>query len=107
MSNASTDSNDPSSMKHAVEIVIRIGLLLLLLVWSFLIVRPFITPIVEGIVIAIGSYPVFLWLNNKMKLGTGLGATLFTLLMVGLLITPTVMLRFCTVGFPIATTFIR
>ena len=75
-----------------MEIIVPIGLMLLLIAWCFNIIAPFISPIVWGIVIAIGTYPMFQWLIKKTNLGNGLGATLFTLLMILLLITPTVML---------------
>ena len=79
-------------MKNSIDIVVRLSVLILLIVWSFQIISPFIIPIVWGIVIAIGTYPIFQWLIKKTKLGNGLGATLFTVLMIVLLITPTAMI---------------
>ena len=75
-----------------MEIIVPIGLMLLLIAWCFNIIAPFISPIVWGIVIAIGTYPMCQWFIKKTKLGNALGTTLFTLLMILLLITPTVML---------------
>ena len=92
MSNSSTETNDPIAMKKTMEIVVRMGLIFFLIIWSFQIVKPFITPIIWGIIIAIGTYPIFLWFKKKLNLSNGLGATLFTLLMLILLITPTIML---------------
>lgn len=92
MSNSSTETHDPLLMRKPIEIVIRMGLILLLMVWCFQIISPFIVPIVWGIIIAIGAYPIFFWLIKKLHLSNGLGATLFTLLMIFLLITPTIML---------------
>jgi len=75
-----------------MEIIVPIGLMLLLMSWCFNIIAPFISPIVWGIVIAIGTYPMCQWFIKKTNLGNGLGSTLFTLIMILLLITPTVML---------------
>lgn len=92
MSNSPAETNQPLSLSKVIEIIIPLVLILLLMIWCFNIVAPFITPIVWGIVIAIGCYPIFLWLIKKTNLGNGLGATLFTLLMLVSLITPTVIL---------------
>lgn len=92
MNNSSAETDNSLSVKKIIEIIVPIGLILLLLVWSFNIIAPFIPPIVWGIVIAIGTYPMCQWFIKKMNLSNALGTTLFTLLMILLLITPTVML---------------
>jgi len=92
MNNSSAETDNSLSVKKIIEIVVPIGLILLLLVWCFNIIAPFIPPIVWGIVIAIGTYPMCQWFIKKTNLGNALGTTLFTLLMILLLITPTVML---------------
>jgi len=92
MNNSSAETDNSLSVTKVIEIVVPIGLILLLLVWCFNIIAPFIAPIVWGIVIAIGTYPLCQWFINKTKLSNALGSTLFTLLMILLLITPTVML---------------
>lgn len=86
------DSNDKIILNRSIEIAIRIGLIALLVIWSLQIVAPFLAPIVWGIIIAIGIYPVFHWIHDKSGMSNGLAATLFTLLMLVILITPTVML---------------
>ena len=92
MSDSSTETDKSLSVKKIMEIIVPIGLMLLLIAWCFNIIAPFIAPIVWGIVIAIGTYPMCQWFIKKTNLGNALGTTLFTLLMVLLLITPTVML---------------
>ena len=92
MSNASAEKNDSSSTTKEIDIFIRIGVSFLLMVWCFEIIRPIISPILWGVVIAIGVYPMYQWLIKKTNLSNTLGATLFTLSMLILLITPTVML---------------
>jgi len=92
MNNPSVETDNSLTVKKIIEIVVPIGLILLLLVWCFNIIAPFIAPIVWGVVIAIGTYPMCQWFIKKTNLSNALGTTLFTLLMVLLLITPTVML---------------
>jgi predicted PurR-regulated permease PerM len=64
----------------------------LLVAWCFQIVRPFITPIVWGAIIAVAAYPGYRWLQLKLGGRPKLAATLFTLLMLIVVIAPTVML---------------
>ncbi len=92
MNNSSAETDNSLTVKKIIEIVVPIGLILLLLVWCFNIIAPFIPPIVWGVVIAIGTYPMCQWFIKKTNLSNALGTTLFTLLMILLLITPTVML---------------
>ena len=80
------------SVQQAVEAAIRIGLVFLLAAWCFLIVEPFIIPIIWGMIIAVASYPMYGWMKNKLGGRGKLAATVFTLLALTLLITPTVML---------------
>jgi predicted PurR-regulated permease PerM len=79
-------------VQQAVEAAIRIGLVFLLAAWCFLIVEPFIIPIIWGMIIAVASYPMYGWMKNKLGGRGKLAATIFTLLALTLLITPTVML---------------
>ncbi len=75
-----------------IDIAIRIGLIALLAFWSFYIAAPFIVPVIWGIIIAVGSYPVHQLLQSKLGLSNTLSATLYTFLLLALLITPTIML---------------
>jgi predicted PurR-regulated permease PerM len=77
---------------RAVEAAIRIGLVALLVAWCFQIVRPFIVPVVWGIIIAVALHPGYRRLEAALGNRRTIAATLFTLLMLILLIGPTVML---------------
>lgn len=79
-------------LSNALEATIRIGILILLVAWCFSIVKPFMIPIVWGIIIAISEYPVYLQLRRALGGRNGTAATLITLLGLVLLITPTIML---------------
>ena len=51
---------------NALEAVIRIGVLLVLVGWCFDIMRPFVSIIVWGIVIAIGSHGLYDSINERV-----------------------------------------
>jgi len=90
--NNSTENTSKQTPTNTIDTAIRIGLIGLLTIWSLYIAAPFIAPVIWGIIIAIGTYPVFRWLRDSMGLSNGLAATFFTLVLLLILITPTVML---------------
>ncbi|WP_293650462.1 hypothetical protein [Thiolapillus sp.] len=85
-------NDKPEEKTDPIDSAIQIGLMALLTGWSIYIASPFIGPIIWGIIIAIGSYPLYSWLHKKICLGKNLTATLLTLLMLAVLIIPSVML---------------
>jgi predicted PurR-regulated permease PerM len=66
---------------QAVDTAIRIGLLSLLLLWSLLIIRPFLIPIVWGIVIAVAGYPTYQRLCSRFRGRQVLASVVFSLLL--------------------------
>lgn len=83
---------DRDLLKSAVELTVRIGLLLVLAAWCFDIVRPFIIPIAWGVIIAVAAYPRYCSLLNALGGRRVAAATLMTLLGMMLLVVPAVML---------------
>ncbi len=77
-------------VRRAVEAAIRIGVLLLLVLWSFMIVRPFVTPIIWGVIIAIAVFPAYNYLVAKLGGRRKLTATLLTLVALAALLIPSV-----------------
>ncbi|BAO44037.1 AI-2E family transporter [Thiolapillus brandeum] len=75
-----------------IDAAIRIGLIALLAGWSIYIASPFIGAVVWGGIIAIGSYPLYQWLQKKTGLGKNMAATVLTLVMLTILVVPSVML---------------
>ena len=67
-------------VRRAVEAAIRIGLVALLVAWCFQIVRPFIVPVVWGIIIAVAVHPGYRRLEDALGNRRTI-ATMFTLLM--------------------------
>lgn len=76
----------------AIETVVRIVLLGLILVWGFEIVKPFITPIVWGVIIAVAVLPIYnvflKTFNGNRKLASGI----FTVTLLAALLTPAIIL---------------
>ena len=75
-----------------IDNAIRIGLIALLVVICFNISKPFLGPVLWGVIIAVATYPIYLWMKKITGLGNGWTATLLTALMLVFLVTPTVML---------------
>ena len=98
MANTGQSSDDRVFVGRVVEAAIRLGLLVLLVTFCFLIIEVFIAPALWGIVIAVGIYPFYhkvaVALGNREKLA----ATLLTLLALVFLIIPTALLTDSTVG---------
>jgi len=87
------DKIQPQKSSHQqIDVAIRIGLIALLAFWSLYIAAPFIVPVIWGIIIAVGSYPVHQLLQSKLGLSNVLSAILYTFLLLAILITPTVIL---------------
>ncbi len=83
---------DNSFVANAVEAAIRIGIVFILVAWCFEIVRPFIVPIIWGVIIAIATYPGYVRLYTVLGERRVPAATLYTLFMLLVVITPTVLL---------------
>jgi predicted PurR-regulated permease PerM len=86
------NTEEQASGQNTIDNAIRIGLIALLAAWCIYIAAPFIGPVLWGIIIAVGSYPLYQWMQKKLGLSNGWTATVFTTLMLVFLITPTVML---------------
>jgi predicted PurR-regulated permease PerM len=92
MSNSSQSADDRVFQARALEAAIRISLLLLLVLWCFNILRPFILPVLWGSIFAVALYPLFLKLQSVFGGRKKLAATLMTLAALAILIAPAVML---------------
>jgi len=92
MNNPINSKQEPASGQNFIDNAIQVGLIALLTIWCLYIAAPFIGPVLWGIIIAIGSYPLYRWLQARLGLSDGWAATLFTVLMLVIVITPTIML---------------
>jgi len=83
---------DKAFFHRVVETIIRVVAIALLAIYCFHIVRPFIIPVVWGVIIAVAAHPGFLRLRAVLGGRNAMAATLFTVLAIVVLVTPTVML---------------
>lgn len=77
---------------NTIEAAVRLGLLLLLAVWCFKIIAPFIMPVLWGVIIAVAVYPLFIKLKSVLGDRNKLATVVYTIITLALLITPTVMI---------------
>ena len=92
MNDAKSTTLQSAQADRAIEGAIRIGLLALLVLWCMWILRPFVIPVVWGVIIAIGIYPVFARLKALLGGRDKLAAALFAIAALVLLIAPTFLL---------------
>jgi predicted PurR-regulated permease PerM len=92
MSENPTPISTQQFTRNAVEATIRIGVLLVLVAWCFQITRPFIGPIVWGVIIAIAIFPIHRALLTLLGGRNGLSASLLTVVMLVVLVWPTFVL---------------
>jgi predicted PurR-regulated permease PerM len=78
--------------KRPVEITIKIGMTLLLCLWCFYIVQPFIVPLVWSLIITVSIFPVYkrllILLNGRQKMA----ASIVTLVLLLIIVVPVVTL---------------
>jgi predicted PurR-regulated permease PerM len=99
MTDDSKKHSDPSmGMEKYIEVAARIGLVGLLVVWSLLIIKPFIQPVLWGVIIAIGFYPLHQKLASILGNRKKLSAALLTFFSLAILIGPVALLTDSSVG---------
>ena len=76
-------------VRNMVESSVRIAVLFLLLYFSYDIIKPFIIPLIWGGIIAMASFPLVRWLQNKTGMKRGLAASLVCLVFILALVIPT------------------
>jgi predicted PurR-regulated permease PerM len=91
MSEENTRQNDIRYFP-AMEITIRLGVVILLFSWCFQIISPFVMLILWGAVIAVAVHPLFLKLAARFGGKEKLAVTFIVLVGLGIIIVPTVML---------------
>ena len=82
-------SFEPQFVRNMLESFLRIGLVFVLLVASFDIIKPFIVPIIWGAIVAVAAMPLVKFLETKLGGKRGLSSTLVSLSFIMLLVVPT------------------
>ena len=88
MEEGSTRMEDARFVKRSVEAAIRIGVLVLIFLWSLQIVKPFITIVLWAIILAVAVYPLYTGLAKRLGGRTRLSASLITAAALAVLLVP-------------------
>jgi len=78
--------------QQALEATIKIGVVALLVIWCFEIVKPFIIPILWGIIIAVAIFPMYRRLRSLFGDRPRIAATAMTAVLLLLMVAPVVLL---------------
>ena len=76
----------------ALRLVIRVGVVVLLLIWCFSIVRPFLGTVIWAIIIAVAAYRPYLSLLRLCGGKGSIAAPIFAILALAVILLPTVLL---------------
>ena len=89
--------NNGTYYRMAIYTALRIGFLALLLVWSFLIIKPFVMLILWGIIISVAVYPLYKKLAKMLGGRAKLAASIITIVALSILVVPSVLMIDSTV----------
>ena len=78
--------------QQALEAITRIGVVALLVIWCFEIIRPFVVPIVWGIIIAVAIFPIYQKLRSLVGERATFAATVMTVALFLVIVGPVVLL---------------
>jgi predicted PurR-regulated permease PerM len=85
-------NRDKVYLRRALEVTINIGLVVLLAITCFLILRPFVPLITWGIIIAVATHHAFLKLQRLLHGHGGAAAALCTIVFLAVLVVPAILL---------------
>ncbi|ABZ77003.1 protein of unknown function UPF0118 [Shewanella halifaxensis HAW-EB4] len=88
MENPMQHNQNKLFISNMMESAIRIGLLFILIVWTFDIIKPFVIPVLWGAIIAVALMPITQKLERALKGRRGLAASILALAGIILLIAP-------------------
>jgi predicted PurR-regulated permease PerM len=71
-----------------IQLVIRLGLLALLTIWAFIVIRPFVPILAWSAVLAVAFHPLFAWLAKLLGGRPRTAAAILTIINLGIVIGP-------------------
>ncbi len=92
MEEPKNQSSNHSYVGKSLEVTIKVGLVVGLLLWCFIILKPFLMLTLWGIILAVAVYPMFGWLRSKLGNRGKLASILVTLFLLLLIILPVILL---------------
>lgn len=85
------DHNDNKLFtKNAIEVALKIAILGILIVWTFQLIKPFMIPVIWGIILAVATEPLVGRVGKMLGGRKTLAAVMFVLIVFTILIVPTV-----------------
>jgi len=94
--NEQTEKNEIFT-KQIIEIVIKIAILGILVIWTFQLIKPFLIPVIWGIILAVAVEPFIAKLAKMLGGRKSLASGFFVLVIIAALIIPSVMLTISSV----------
>ncbi len=78
--------------RNVIEAAIKIAILGIMVIWTFLLIKPFLIPVIWGIILAVAMEPFIARLAKMLGGRKSLAAVLFVLVIIAALVIPTVFL---------------
>lgn len=89
-------SNEPNTnqqfLRRVIDAAVTIGILSILFSWCYLILTPFILPVIWATIIAVALYPLFLKLKPILWNKGGLAAAVIAIIGISVMVIPAVMM---------------
>lgn len=92
MANPIQSSENEAYYERIISASLKLGFIALLIILSYLIVKPFIIMLLWGVIIAVGIYPIFRKLSTVLGNRDKLASTLITLTALLIIIIPSILL---------------
>jgi predicted PurR-regulated permease PerM len=92
MENSEKQMQEKPYVAAAIDITLRVGLLILGVGACYVILKPFLLLIIWGVIIAVAFYPLFNWLKKILNNKGGLAATIITVVLLAIILVPSVIL---------------
>jgi predicted PurR-regulated permease PerM len=78
--------------KDIIDAVIKVSVLGTMAVWTFLLIKPFVIPVIWGIILAVAVEPLIAWFSGKIGGRRSLAAGLLVIVIIAALVIPTLSL---------------
>jgi predicted PurR-regulated permease PerM len=88
MDDCGPPSRPSRSGDELIQIAIRLGLIALLVYWSFLLLKPFIPILAWSVVLAVALYPIYDWLSEHLGHRPRIAAAVMTLVVLAVFLGP-------------------
>jgi len=89
------EQTKPSSqdfVSRSLEVTIKVGLVLGLIAWCFMIVKPFLMISLWSVILAVAIYPMYGWIRDKLRNRRIIAAVIVTLFLLLLILVPIILL---------------